>query len=51
MLAEAWGGLKQGEMEEKDKYYQNRQTDFHETNLLLNYYMQIQCPPPKLITH
>ena len=51
MLTEAWVGLNEGEIEENEKYYQNRQTDIHGPILLLNYRMQIQCPLPKLATH
>jgi hypothetical protein len=40
-------GLNEGEIKEKEKYDQNRQTAIHETNLLLNYYIQIPMPPSK----
>jgi hypothetical protein len=51
MLTEAWIGLDEGEIEEKDEYYQNRQTDIHEPILPLSYQMQIRCLLPKIVTH
>ena len=51
MLPEAWVGLNEEEIEENEKYYQNRQTDIQGETLLLNFYMQIQCPLQKLITY
>jgi len=37
----AWVSLNKEEMEENEKYYQNRQTDIQDETLLLNFYMQI----------
>jgi hypothetical protein len=51
MLTDAWVGLNGGKIEENEKYYQNRQTNIHGSNLLLNNHMQIRCPLLKLITY